>query len=68
MKILKLSDAVYERLKDFVVDPFDDTPDSVLSRLLAITAKARSRWSSFEDSPIDEPRESREEELLEEVI
>ena len=68
MKILKLSDEVYERLKDFVVDPFDDTPDSVLNRLVDITSKARNRWSSFEDSPIDEPVESREEEILEEVI
>jgi hypothetical protein len=47
MKI-KISDELYERLKNCVVDPFDDTPESVISRLMNIVDKARARWSSWD--------------------
>ncbi len=47
MKTLQISDEVYESLKAFVVDPFDDTPNAVLMRLIDIANKAQSRWSPF---------------------
>ncbi len=52
MRTFKVSDEVYEQLKTFVVDPFDDTPDAVIGRLIEIVNKAKNRWSPFE--PYDE--------------
>jgi predicted CopG family antitoxin len=49
MRTFKVSDEVYEQLKSFVVDPFDDTPDAVIGRLIEIVSKAKSRWSPFEE-------------------
>jgi predicted CopG family antitoxin len=56
MRTFKVSDDVYEQLKSFVVDPFDDTPDAVIGRLVEIVNKAKSRWSPFEEEakPSDE--------------
>ncbi len=48
MRTFKVSDQMYEQLKSFIVDPFDDTPEVVLSRLVEIVNKARDRWSPFE--------------------
>ena len=48
MKSLQINDDVYESLKAFVVDPFDDTPNAVLMRLIGIAHKAQSRWCSFD--------------------
>jgi hypothetical protein len=48
MKTLKISDELYEQLKTFIVDPFDDTPDVVLGRLMEIATKAKKRWSPLE--------------------
>lgn len=48
MKTLEISDEVYDSLKAFVIDPFDDTPNAVLRRLIDIANKAQSRWSAFE--------------------
>lgn len=48
MRTFKVSDQVYEQLKNFIVDPFDDTPEVVLGRLIEIVNKARDRWSPFE--------------------
>ena len=68
MKMLKLSDEVFEDLKKYVVDPFDDTPDIVIDRLIEINTKAKSRWAAFEEFlPDDEPANS-EKVLHEEVI
>lgn len=53
MKTIKISDEVYDRLKEFVVDPFDDTPQSVIGRLVEIADKAKQRWSAFEPEPSD---------------
>ena len=50
MRTFQVSDEMYEQLKSFVVDPFDDTPEVVLSRLIEIVNKARDHWSPFEDS------------------
>jgi predicted CopG family antitoxin len=48
MKTIEISDELYDKLKTFVVDPFDDTPDIVISRLLDIVDKAKSKWTSWE--------------------
>lgn len=51
MKDIQISDELYDRLKCCVVDPFDDTPESVISRLIDIVDKARSTWSSWDAQP-----------------
>jgi len=67
MKILKISDETYDQLKTFVVDPFDDTPDLVVMRLMEIADKAKGRWSAFEPTDIpDPPRETADD--LHEVV
>ena len=48
MKAFQVSDELYDQLKDFVVDPFDDTPEIVISRLVDIVNKAKSRWSPLD--------------------
>jgi len=48
MKTINVSDEIYEKLKDFVVDPFDDSPEIVISRVVNIANKAKSRWSPFD--------------------
>jgi hypothetical protein len=55
MKTFQVSDELYEQLKTFVVDPFDDTPEVVIGRLIDIADKARGRWSRFEecDCPVE---------------
>ena len=45
MKMLKVTDELYEKLKSFIVDPFDDTPEVVIARLIDIALKAKSRWA-----------------------
>ncbi len=54
MKAIKVSDEVYERLREFVVDPFDDTPQSVIARLVEIADKAKKRWSAFDITQNDD--------------
>ncbi len=60
MKTLQVSDEVYEKLKAFVSDPFEDTPNNVLLRLMEIAGKAKSRWSVFEPpkqcAPVQAPQ------------
>jgi len=48
MRTVKISDELFEQLKDLVVDPFDDTPDLVIGRLIEIVNKAKSRWSPLD--------------------
>ena len=48
MKVIEISDELYERLKAFVVDPFDDTPEIVLGRVVDIVDKAKSKWTSWD--------------------
>ena len=48
MRTFKVSDELYEQLKEFVVDPFDDTPEVVISRLIEIVNKAKDRWLPFD--------------------
>ena len=57
MKTVKISDELYEELKGFVVDPFDDTAEVVIGRLVQIANKAKDRWSALEDR---EPRGQRD--------
>ena len=47
MRTFRVSDEIYEQLKSFVVDPFDDTPEAVIGRLIEIVNKAKDRWSPF---------------------
>jgi len=56
MRTCKVSDELYEQLKSFVVDPFDDTPEAVIGRLIEIVNKAKSRWSPFEEEKEPEPK------------
>jgi hypothetical protein len=59
MKMLKVTDELYEKLKSFIVDPFDDTPEVVIGRLIDIALKAKSRWTPPEAaerlSPVERP-------------
>jgi hypothetical protein len=56
MRTFRISDELYEQLKRYIVDPFDDTPEVVIERLIEIVDKARSRWSPFEAyDPPEEP-------------
>ncbi len=48
MKVIEISDELYDRLKTFVVDPFDDTPEIVLGRVVDIADKAKSKWISWD--------------------
>jgi hypothetical protein len=50
MKTIEINDEVYDNLKAFVVDPFDDTPNAVLMRLIHIANKAQDQWSPFATS------------------
>ena len=61
MKTVQVSDELYEKLKSLVVDPFDDTAEVVISRLVEIVEKAKSRWSPLDRSeysptPADDSR------------
>jgi hypothetical protein len=61
MRTVTISDELFEELKTFVVDPFDDTPDLVIGRLIAIVKKAKSRWSPLEENDAQaEPRQQTE--------
>lgn len=48
MKTIEISEELSDRLKAFVVDPFDDTPEVVIGRVLDIADKAKSKWISWE--------------------
>ena len=50
---LQISDEVYEGLKAFVVDPYDDTPNTVVMRLINIATKAQSRFCPIGARPED---------------
>ncbi|MBN1763962.1 MAG: hypothetical protein JW860_01790 [Sedimentisphaerales bacterium] len=48
MKTIQVTDDLYEKLKDFVVDPFDDTPELIITRAVDIAIKARRKWSPLD--------------------
>ena len=47
MKTLHIDDHVIEGLRAFVVHPFDDTPSTVVLRLIDIAQKAQRRRCPF---------------------
>ena len=53
MKVIQISDELYDRLKNCIVDPFDDTPESVIGRLIDIVDKSKSRCSSWDAAEDD---------------
>ena len=57
MKTIEISDELHEELKGFVVDPFDDTAEIVIGRLVEIVSKAKDRWSPFHGRENRTPRE-----------
>ncbi len=42
MKVLHISDELYDRLQEFAVDPFEDSPAFIINRLMEILEKAKS--------------------------
>lgn len=48
MKVIQISDQLYDRLKNCIVDPFDDTPEIVIGRLVDIVEKSKSEFSSWD--------------------
>lgn len=70
MRTVKISDDLYEQLKCLVVDPFDDTPEIVISRLIEIVNKAKGRWCPFDEDAEEsqEPRRQRQEFREEEPV
>jgi len=66
MKAIQISDELYGRLKNCVVDPFDDTPESVISRLIDITDKAKTNWSPLDAHVQDAqpPADSKDEQPI----
>jgi predicted CopG family antitoxin len=59
MKTIQISDELHTKLKDFVVDPFDDTPDSVIGRLIEIADKAKGKWSAWEVEEAETKKQKR---------
>jgi len=57
MKVIQVSDELYDKLKSCVVDPFDDTPESVISRLVDIVDRAKKKWSPL-DAHVERPEHS----------
>lgn len=68
MQNVQISNDLYEKLKDFVVDPFDDTPETVISRLVDIAAKAKIRWSPLDKYKTNEPQNENEPETQESMV
>ena len=60
MRQVDLSEEVYEQLKSFIVDPFEDTVESVIGRLVDITNKARDCWPDLQAANLG----GRDEELV----
>ena len=57
MRTVEISNELYEELKGFVVDPFDDTTELVIGRLVQIANKAKDRWSDLDGCENRGPRE-----------
>jgi len=61
MKNVRVSDELYDKLKDFVVDPFDDTLETIVNRLVDIAHKAKARWTLADADENTEPPEEEQE-------
>ncbi len=59
MKTIQISEELSDRLKAFVVDPFDDTPEVVIGRVLDIADKAKSKWISWDAQEAEQEAEPR---------
>ena len=68
MKNIKVSDEIYEKLKTFVTDPFDDTPEIVIGRVVDIALKAKSRWSPLDQYDHKEHQNRCDREEIEEAV
>ena len=68
MKNIKVSDELYEKLKIFVADPFDDTPEIVIGRVVDIAQKAKSRWSPLDQYEQKELSNRCDREEVEEAV
>lgn len=62
MKVIEISDELYDRIKAYVVDPFDDTPEKVIGRVVDIAEKAKSKWISWEAESEAETKKQKERE------
>ncbi|MFC1783546.1 hypothetical protein ACFL02_08165 [Planctomycetota bacterium] len=62
MKNVLISDELYKSLEQFVVDPFDDTPEVVIGRVVDIANKARTKWSAFDaDEAVEPPTKGKQQ-------
>ena len=68
MKNVQVSDEIYEKLKNFVVDPFDDTPETVISRIIDIAGKAKIRWSPLDNYTATEKHNRYEQQPTDESL
>lgn len=61
MKTISITDELFEQLKEFVVDPYEDTPETIVERLVDIVSKAKRRWNPEAESIAEGTTESSEE-------
>ena len=52
MKAIQIPDKLYDKLKDCVVDPLDDTPELVISRLIDLVEKVIRSGSVSWEAPV----------------
>ncbi len=52
MQTISISDELYQKLRNFIVDPFEDTPEAVVGRLVEIATKAKNRWTPWEQEEV----------------
>ena len=62
MKTLNVTEEVYEKLKSYIIDPFEDSADTVLQRLMDIAEKAKAQCNGFEMPEFTCEPESKSEE------
>ncbi len=67
MKTLTVSNEVYENLKSYIIDPFEDTAGTVLQRLMDIAEKAKSQCNGLDMPEFTcepEPEPAKEEDTV----
>jgi hypothetical protein len=62
VKSLTVTEELYNELKDWVVDPFDDTPEIVIKRALDVAGKAKDHWSPLDTFGSGEGNDSEDKE------
>ena len=68
VKEVQISDELYESIKDFVVDPFDDTPETVIGRVVDIASKAKIKWSPLGAKAAADQQKEREQQPEEPLV